>query len=166
MGLLVILNCSAQRRSLSQKHFAAWLCQADAPYFLSAKSKQKRYRQVRRPAQRAGCPAVLASDGVRRTRFAQTCCVPDCYHKRVCLSAPRRLPGSSTSKTNPKSKPYSAAKLSQQSKETRLWVPTAHEASHTSQCSQPKETQSPENLNEGTERVPLRSLRRHSSWRC
>ena len=44
---------------LKSKAIAPPATLADAPYFLGAKSKQKRYRRVRRPAQRAGYPVGL-----------------------------------------------------------------------------------------------------------
>ena len=149
-------------RHLRSKAIAPPATLADAPYFFSGKSKQKRYRHVRRPARRAGCPAVLASDGVRRTRCAQTCGASDCHHKRrltLRSSAATRL-------IHVKVKGRFSGKAQPIYEQSCLCVPAASEAAHTSHCSQPKETNPPENLNKGTERILLRSFRRHSRWRC
>ena len=148
---------------LNSKAIAPPATLADAPYFLSAKSKQKHYRRVRRPAQRAGCPAVLASDGVRRTRSSRI---------RLTLrhAAPLiRLPLRSSAATrliHVKVKTGSSDQIQSTVRTIRLCVPAAHEAPHTSHRSQPKAPSPPENLNEGTERIPLRPFRRHSRWRC
>ena len=103
------------------KAIAPLAAQADAPYFLGAKSKQKRYPQVRRPAQRAGCPAVLTFAGGQRTRYAQT--------PLTLLPAKPALLGGYQAHLRQKHKTKVKTKFSDQAQSTiktiRLDIPTA-----------------------------------------
>ena len=137
----------------------------------SAKSKQKRYRRVRRPARWARYPAVLTFAGGQRTRYSRNAAFAQTPLTRLssqALAKPPLLGGYQahpSQSQNTKAKPSSAARLSQYSKRhalaRRLPIKPSIRATvlavGTQLSGKPKQSH---------RNIQSRFLRRHSRWRC